>query len=139
MDSDQPVDKIDTRELRKRNLVEYADGGGFTLLSALEIYLIDIGKVQVKPVPITDRVIDLFFSYDEERSAEYVIDESLFEHTEQSDPENFFGFTFERDSDGGLYYTGGEGVNVTRTIKYMHELQNLCYELERVELKILGI
>lgn len=41
-------------ELRKNNLVEYSDGGGFVELNTLEIHRIDIGQVQVKPIALTE-------------------------------------------------------------------------------------
>lgn len=45
-----------------------------------------------------------------------------------------FDIVFEKNQEG-YFYTGGEGVKQSRIIKYVHELQNLVWELERIEIE----
>lgn len=42
---------------------------------------------------------------------------------------------FELDEDG-FFYTAGEGIKLSRQLKYVHEVQNLVYELGRIELTL---
>lgn len=39
-------------------------------------------------------------------------------------------------NDDGIYYTGGEGVQLSRTIKFVHDLQNLHFALTGTELEV---
>jgi hypothetical protein len=44
-----------------------------------------------------------------------------------------FTMCFEKRNDK-FYYTGGEGVQMSRNIEFVHDFQNLVYALEGIEL-----
>lgn len=36
----------------------------------------------------------------------------------------------------GFFYTGGEGVNLSRNIEFVHDFQNIVYAIEGIEIQI---
>jgi hypothetical protein len=47
---------------------------------------------------------------------------------------NYHNICFQMAGNGDLYYTAGEGVQLSKNIKYVHELQNLVFSLTGLEL-----
>lgn len=90
-------------------------------------YLSNGAKLKYKlnttqPIPLTDDYFDRILG------SERII--NSFDTTDDCE----HSLIFEIDHDGKYYYTGGEGVKMSRTIQYVHELQNLAWELERAEI-----
>lgn len=104
-------------ELRIGNLVEYSDGAGFVELCSLEIHKIDIGKVYVKPIPLTEEWLVRF-------GFRKTFD-SPFEDFEWSDNNLQLSEKFD-------CYLG----KFTQPIKYVHRLQNVYFALTGEELKL---
>jgi len=104
-------------ELRKNNLVEYSDGGGFVELSSLEIHRIDIGQVQVKPIPLTKEWL-LRFGF-RKYNDNWFSKGALWINI--SDFAICVGLEFKQ-------------VNIRKQINVVHKLQNLYFEIENEEL-----
>lgn len=128
---------MEVKELRIGNLIEFGrkENGDF-LIGEVEGLHGDLlgGTVKIKnhnqtflaqqlfPIPITDDYFDVISGREKMITYFDVADDC--KHS----------LVFEIDHDGNYYYTGGEGVKMSRTIQYVHELQNLAWELERAEI-----
>lgn len=88
----------------------------------IDSLLNDNPDFEFQPIPLTDEILHQT-NLENEFSSEWKLYNPA---TEES-------FVIERFDDG-YYYTGGEGVTLSRKIEYLHHLQNLCFDVMGLEL-----
>lgn len=129
---------MDIRELRIGNLIEYQDE--ILIVTSVSIdfvgaYSRGIGRIRFsdsqnflfKPIPITEELL-LKFGFEKNRSDEW----SNYCSLENKDEDSLI-IVFEK---GEFYYSAGEGVELSKKYKYIHELQNLNFAILGVDLDI---
>ena len=115
---------IKANELRIHNYLDYK--GSLFILDVKMIYAFSSGDLQynmdeLNPIPLTEEIL-LNFGF-EKGGSEWILS------TKES------SFIIEQEDDK-FYYTGGEGCKLSRYFDKVHELQNLAFEIERIELKL---
>lgn len=116
---------IQSNELRVKNFVLTPIG-----INQIEYFVKDICNFKnreawscdvIKPIPLTDEWKIKFGGV--KRGVEW--------HFNLGESSIYFEETPE-----GFFYTGGEGVSLSRNIEFVHDFQNIVYAIEGVEIQI---
>jgi hypothetical protein len=83
----------------------------------------DADEFGAQPIPITPEILE---------KCGFVVNGNELMY----DVNDIHTFIIESKNVGKYYYTGGEGVELSREIQYVHELQNLYYAIEGEELEV---
>ena len=127
LNSNLEIDKILGIEIG----VDYDDNFNETEYAIVCLEKNGYGETDIKPISISCQILAELSKSKKFEAKLQRGDEIHFE-----DKEHTIVFQYESEEEG-IYYTGGEGVKLSRYFKYVHELQNFLYELERFELKLI--
>ena len=112
---------MEARELRIGNLCKEITPikNGIMIVSKRHFENIENNEIDLFPIPLTEEWLLFFGGKEIGFEWQFKIGE--------------FTMCFEKRNDK-FYYTGGEGVQMSRNIEFVHDFQNLVYALEGIEL-----